>query len=288
MTFSRLWFTVLLLASAFVYATAAALCDDKLLINSAITFSVSAVGSAPRRIRYGEKVRASDLASGTLTCNVPETPPYNVESISWEVDGKCGELQTNRPFLLHGDTLDCDGANQRTIITCMTSYGDYNRVAITIDGNCEDAAIAPQQDLDEKAAMDHPGTGKEIPEGKALPQCRRDGERCIGAPGHPFVPWIECCDSLRCETNDTSEDGYGFVCSVGITDRPASKDVKASQCRRAGESCMGGPGQPLVQWIPCCDEMTCGDQTNDEIEDVHRVCVETNVSHAKHVQNDRY
>lgn len=44
-------------------------------------------------------------------------------------------------------------------------------------------------------------------------QCKSAGERCVGAEGHPEVPYGDgCCDPLMCTQEDKSEGGYGLLC----------------------------------------------------------------------------
>jgi hypothetical protein len=89
------------------------------------------------------------------------------------------------------------------------------------------------------------------------PKCRPAGERCMGAPGFPYVDWIACCDGMSCDAPDTSHGGYGKTCSKDYVAPPAKPPTYAPKCRAAGERCMGAPGFAAVEWIACCDGLSC-------------------------------
>lgn len=89
------------------------------------------------------------------------------------------------------------------------------------------------------------------PEKRYSPQCRPDGERCIGADNYPAVAWIPCCAGQECTGADTSRGGYGRVCT------PMRPDPQPPQCRVGGARCVGEPGKPAVAWVPCCAEYEC-------------------------------
>jgi hypothetical protein len=71
--------------------------------------------------------------------------------------------------------------------------------------------------------------------------CYSRGERCLGASGHPFVPYLPCCNGETCTAE--IEGQWGRNCE-GI-------------CYQGGERCMGAPGMPFVQHLPCCSGATC-------------------------------
>jgi hypothetical protein len=92
----------------------------------------------------------------------------------------------------------------------------------------------------------------------SAPKCRAAGERCMGAAGYPAVEWIDCCDGMTCDAPDTGYNGYGKTCSKGYSAPVTTKaPTYAPKCRAAGERCMGAAGYPAVEWIDCCDGMTC-------------------------------
>jgi hypothetical protein len=95
------------------------------------------------------------------------------------------------------------------------------------------------------------------------PKCYKEGEHCIGAAGHPAVPYIGgandgCCDGLSCVA-DPSYNGWGKVCAKGGY---APTPTPAPKCYKEGEHCIGAAGHPAVPYIGgandgCCDGLSC-------------------------------
>lgn len=81
-------------------------------------------------------------------------------------------------------------------------------------------------------------------------KCHKPGEKCIGAEGHPAVPWLGCCDDYVCEGKASD---WGYVCVK----------KESPKCHKVGEKCMGAPGYPAVPWLGCCDGMTCTGKAYD-------------------------
>jgi hypothetical protein len=83
------------------------------------------------------------------------------------------------------------------------------------------------------------------------PQCYGEGQRCIGAPNFPQVPFLPCCGEMTCSAADPV---YGFACQNG----PSSPSPSPSpQCYAVGQRCIGAQGFPAVPYLPCCENMTC-------------------------------
>jgi hypothetical protein len=99
------------------------------------------------------------------------------------------------------------------------------------------------------------------PTAPPAPKCYKEGERCIGAPGKPFVEYCSCCEGA-CDKPDPSYGGYGMVCSKGgytpspptkapvYTTPPKAYTVVEPKCVKSGESC-----DPYG--LKCCDMVSC-------------------------------
>jgi hypothetical protein len=86
------------------------------------------------------------------------------------------------------------------------------------------------------------------------------GERCMGAPGKPFVKFLPCRDAGDVCAED-AKLGWGAFCKPGAltTTTPSPADKKT--CYNAGERCMGAPGKPFVKYMPPCDaKMVCREE----------------------------
>lgn len=119
-------------------------CKEKLFLNPAITFSVTAGGGTDfmgRRVRYGESVCPSHFKDGvSILCHVPEIPndDDNIGYVNFEVNGGCHGREQFRPYSVAGDLMPVGGVinswrnppKGRTLISCITGYGDYNMVAL--------------------------------------------------------------------------------------------------------------------------------------------------------------
>jgi hypothetical protein len=88
-------------------------------------------------------------------------------------------------------------------------------------------------------------------------ECYASGERCIGAPDFPFVPYKPCCGGMTCTAKDAT---YGLACEVPVN---APIPSPALQCYPVGQRCAGAPGFPLVPDMPCCGDMTCTAQDSE-------------------------
>lgn len=89
--------------------------------------------------------------------------------------------------------------------------------------------------------------------------CYKPGERCIGAPGFPLVPWLGCCGNYVCEGKTKD---YGFVC---IAPNKAPSEVvsttvphtNASEiCSAKGQRCGGYHND-------CCEHLFCAPDMSD-------------------------
>lgn len=89
---------------------------------------------------------------------------------------------------------------------------------------------------------------KPMPYGTYAPKCYKAGERCMGAPGKPYVDYYPCCDGSPCV--EDAAMGYGGFC------KPPPKDYygkpEEPMCYAESERCMGAPGKPYVPYHPCC------------------------------------
>lgn len=138
-------------------------CREKLFLNPAITFSATAGGGTDfigKRVRYGETVCPSHFKDGvSILCHVPEIPndDENIGYVNFEVNGGCHGREQFRPYSVAGDLMPFGGAinswrnppEGRTLISCITDYGDYNMVALTFacpDGEISSAAGGESSD----------------------------------------------------------------------------------------------------------------------------------------------
>lgn len=65
--------------------------------------------------------------------------------------------------------------------------------------------------------------------------------RCAGAPGYPYVNWIDCGPGYKCAP--LASAGWGSFC----------QKVSAKDCYPPGERNQGAPGYVNVPWLPCCE-----------------------------------
>lgn len=79
--------------------------------------------------------------------------------------------------------------------------------------------------------------------------CYKTGERCAGAPNHPFVPRLGCCSANDMCVSDEKK-GWGFFCK-NIDDNASEKK---ESCYKDGERCDAGSGHQHVPWPGCCNK----------------------------------
>jgi hypothetical protein len=90
--------------------------------------------------------------------------------------------------------------------------------------------------------------------------CTPMGQRCIGAPGYPSVPYLGCCAGATCTGVDPV---YGKKCVVGsgyptpVTTKPAGS-TSVAKCTPMGQRCIGAPGYPSVPYLGCCSGKCTG------------------------------
>lgn len=82
------------------------------------------------------------------------------------------------------------------------------------------------------------------------PKCHEAGEKCKGADGHPYIPYLGCCDGYVCEGK---ADDWGSVCIK----------QELPKCYNSGEKCIGAEGYPAIPWLGCCDGLVCAGQADD-------------------------
>lgn len=91
----------------------------------------------------------------------------------------------------------------------------------------------------------------------AAQTCTPLNQRCQGAAGFPFVPWLGCCQGTCVEDQSL---GWGKFCKSSSTQIPPTtattntKDTQLSQqnCTPLNQRCQGAPGFPFVPWLGCC------------------------------------
>jgi FAD/FMN-containing dehydrogenase len=83
------------------------------------------------------------------------------------------------------------------------------------------------------------------------------GERCIGAPGYPAVPWLGGCCTGDCAPD--AAKGWGQWCPKvsgppAPTPAPAITTAPTGSCTKTAPSqrCIGAPGYPAVPWLGGC------------------------------------
>jgi hypothetical protein len=90
--------------------------------------------------------------------------------------------------------------------------------------------------------------------------CTPMGQRCIGAPGYPSVPYLGCCSGATCTGADPV---YGKTCVAAgsyptpVTTKPAGY-TSAAKCTPMGQRCIGAPGYPPVPYLGCCSGKCTG------------------------------
>lgn len=92
-------------------------------------------------------------------------------------------------------------------------------------------------------------------------ECYAEGEKCIGAPNYPAVPYKPCC-SGSCTGN--AKD-WGMVC---VSSGGGGGGSSQGQCYNIGQKCQGAPGYPNVPYLGCCDGECTG-----AASDWGKVCV---------------
>jgi hypothetical protein len=75
--------------------------------------------------------------------------------------------------------------------------------------------------------------------------CKRNNNRCAGAPGFPFVQYEPCCD-LNSECRMDAAVGWGYHCLPKLSD--------AAQCYASGARCFGETNQTYVSNYRCCND----------------------------------
>lgn len=125
-----------------------------------------------------------------------------------------------------------------------------------------------------------PGSDYEPSNDNYTPKCYRTGQRCAGAPGREYIPWLGCCDMTESCVED-ARMGWGSFCK-GMMAYPATEAPRRTyyatmpttdekyhhhpdyeKCYSSGQRCAGAPGFEHVAQKPCCrmDERCTVDST---------------------------
>lgn len=91
-------------------------------------------------------------------------------------------------------------------------------------------------------------------------KCYKSGERCMGSPGKPYIPYHRCCDGSPCVKS--SKLGWGGFCVGAGGEKKSSagemsKGRDGQKCYNKGHRCMGAPGKTYVPYARCCDGTPC-------------------------------
>jgi hypothetical protein len=79
-------------------------------------------------------------------------------------------------------------------------------------------------------------------------KCYNTGEKAIGAPGKPAIPYLSCCKQGDSPIEMPSKDWGKFCMPSGNYAVPEEKET----CYKTGEKAIGAPGKPAVPYLPCC------------------------------------
>jgi hypothetical protein len=90
----------------------------------------------------------------------------------------------------------------------------------------------------------------------SVPTCYKEGERCMGAEGHPLVPYLGCCAGFVCEGKRAD---WGKSCSKKLQPIVVSPivDTTSRKCYRKNERCEGAVGHSAVPNLGCCSGFVC-------------------------------
>lgn len=99
--------------------------------------------------------------------------------------------------------------------------------------------------------------------------CYPDGERAVGAPGKPSVPWMSCCSGKMPLPMDAGDAAYKADRDWGLFCGGTGKIVvDKDDCYGKGVRGVGAPGKPYVPYKPCCD----GREPQEVYGDWGRLC----------------
>lgn len=87
--------------------------------------------------------------------------------------------------------------------------------------------------------------------------CRKNGERVVGAPGKPYIPYAPCCDPAARHVEDVSL-GWGKFCFVPLpvppTPSATTSPVVQLQCYETGKEVLSLAKSGEYMKLACCDE----------------------------------
>lgn len=93
--------------------------------------------------------------------------------------------------------------------------------------------------------------------------CYKDGERAIGAPGKPAVPYLPCCSGHP----PKPQPGYSW----GLFCGGQGEIIVTDECYKNGERAIGAPGKQYVPYLPCCS----GNEPKSSPDSWGKFCVDS-------------